>query len=389
MAEQLNFYIPGRPNYIYYQGANGTTKCYRKTEERTYEGTVFEESKIDRTSTTLTQHLNTGADVWIQNSCEECQTPGGLQMISIDWIGTTVNVPRSGNTPIDIGDQFYTITPIRTHNNFALDDDSDGIPDAITGPGMQVNITVSETKSFSESFGAITPVKYGVSPPEVGYSDPLSAVGGMFEVMPHLMASVTMNADPLDPTILPGHESWDYTNSPVHLFSVSSQTFGEMLLPNDPTRVLAPAVSVSVQIIKSFEIDNPQSPDDHGRDPTSPLIVDGVEAIWTLTPGQINCSVQVDKQSTDLKIPAPVGGQAQQSEQGKTAFGAQPARNGLPEIYAGQVAVEDIWRVYDSTTETWSDVSGPGGAAVLQQTFGKGSANSWHENLPDWDGDPV
>ncbi|MBP98347.1 hypothetical protein CMK18_20545, partial [Candidatus Poribacteria bacterium] len=224
MTANLNLYIPGRPSYIYYNG-----KCYRKTEDRTYDnGTLFDESEVDRTSTTKTQFNNSGKAVWVQRSCEECSDPGGIQMISIDWMTTTIAIQADIHslTNPNLGSAFYSIEPLRTGNYVkgADDHDGDGVDDSVIGPGMLATVTVEQgdSASFADIFGAITPIKFGVTPPEAGRTDPLSAMNGFYQIENDTTCTVDIVSTGME--ILPGHKDFDYAGNTLDMFHITGRS---------------------------------------------------------------------------------------------------------------------------------------------------------------------
>lgn len=229
MSTKKNFYIPGRPDYIYYDDGSGT-KCWRKTGERTYDaGTIWEQNDVDSISTNLGQFLGTGKSIWVQNSCEECQTPGGIQMISVDWVASSVSISPDVHslTNPSQGSAFYEISPFRNYNYVkgADDSDGDGVDDSVIGPGLAVSVTCDQSYSFAEIFGAIAPIKYGVSPPEVGFVDPLSASSGFYSIESDEMISfnVYMEAAADDREILPGHPDYVNQGDDFDLFSIKNK----------------------------------------------------------------------------------------------------------------------------------------------------------------------
>lgn len=227
MSDNLNLYIPGRPNYIYKDGV-----CYRKTDERTKDnGTIYDNSDVDWVSTTKSQFEATNKAIWIQGSCEECSDPGGIQMISVDWVGLTMNIDPK-NRPLlnpNLGDSFFTIDPLRNRDYIrgSDDGDGDGVDDSIIGPGASVTITTEQVADFAEIFGAITPVKYGVYPPEAGRSDPLSAADGFYQLEDDCFVSVDLKPTG-DIELLPGHP--DYVNpdptNPLDVYSIKPLSDG-------------------------------------------------------------------------------------------------------------------------------------------------------------------
>jgi hypothetical protein len=96
ILDEQELYVPGRPDYIYYQG-----KCYRKTGQRVYSGTTFALSGIavDIESITST------APVVIFSSCEACQ--GISELFSLAELVAAIVIRPPGFT-----DDTYTGGPV-------------------------------------------------------------------------------------------------------------------------------------------------------------------------------------------------------------------------------------------------------------------------------------
>ena len=395
--ERLEFYIPGRPTYIWYVDPNtGQGKCYRKTDERVYTGTIFNENEVDRTSESRTEHAAskpTGAEnwVWVQNSCEECHNPGGIQMISLDWVGSTVVLPTDINDQsIPVGDDtLYTISPIR-HGTF---DYTGGFGHHV-GPALTCAVTTeSEVANFAKSFGSVAPIIVGSHPPTAGRVDPLSAADGMYMVENDIHAAVQLSIDQ-SPVILAGHPDYDYEANPADLFSIYP------FHRKDSVSYKNPAVSILVSVIKNFEIGNPQAPTDprDGKSPTEPPMYQGVEGFFAIdsNPSSKYASSSAFKVmvkcSSDTKIAGKVdlNTETHKLSEGGTSFGASAASFGRPAIAAGAVAGEGVWRKFNTETQLWEDLTEYKSGANYQQIFIRpnapplGSTSQWHHNnLPD------
>tara|TARA_B100000676_G_C17937847_1_gene764641 strand:+ start:72 stop:836 length:765 start_codon:yes stop_codon:yes gene_type:complete len=92
--DEQHLYIPGRPDYIYYNG-----KCYKKTGGRVYSGTTIPLSGIAATI----DEISTDKPVVVYNSCEDCQGIG--ELFAITEIDTTIIIRPPGFT-----DDTYTGT---------------------------------------------------------------------------------------------------------------------------------------------------------------------------------------------------------------------------------------------------------------------------------------
>lgn len=184
----LNIYVPGRPNYIYVDGV-----CYRKTEERTYDGTIYDVDDVDSTSMTASEHVNTGKAVWVRPSCEECQTPGGIEMWTVDTIGSSLVVTPDVHS-LDLGwisdGGFYSMQPY------------------LSGGGVRASVSTEQIADFDEIFGAVAPVIADGVGSGVGFTDPLSAADGLYSMVGRVDSTVQV-ALTGDVTYLPGHPLYE------------------------------------------------------------------------------------------------------------------------------------------------------------------------------------
>ena len=94
--DEQELYVPGRPDYIYYQG-----KCYRKTGQRVYSGTTFALSGIAATI----EDITSTAPVVIFSSCEACQ--GISELFSLAELVASIVIRPPG-----FSDDAYTGGPV-------------------------------------------------------------------------------------------------------------------------------------------------------------------------------------------------------------------------------------------------------------------------------------
>lgn len=319
-----NFYIPGRPTYIYHNNV-----CYRKTGERTYDtGTIWKEEDVDRTSTTKDDFIDTGKAIWIQNSCEECSTPGGIQMISVDWVAASIAINPDGQ-PLSnpsLGSDFFHIMPLRQQDFIPGQDDhdGDGDDDSLIGPGLVASITIGEIDSFADVYGAITPIKLGVSPPEAGRVDPLSAVDGFYRIESDTSFSVYMEVDPEDVEILPGHPEYDYDNNDLDLYSVRPAIDGG-------------GVKMTVDILNAFDQMIPGQ--EYNPSPTAPSIHEVFDepAFYAIRPhgSDLNGSIQTGVtlvNNTFIQV------------SGVGSWAEEERREGTTTVDSGRVGLYDVWK---------------------------------------------
>ena len=377
---KLNFYIPGRPAFIYFTDENGVSKCYRKTEERSYDGRIFDEAEVDRTSTTRQEFFDGGLPVWVQRSCEECNDPtGNIQIISLNWVGSTIDVPAN---PIErsfppAGDAVFTISPFRNGLDLKSDDDH-------VGPGLACNVTMEdEADSFANVFGAIAPVIVGSTPPEVGFTDPLSATDGMYTIDPDLHVNVTISKNINEFTTLPGHKDWDYNANPLDIWAITPMGLASNPNPKNPS------MAATITLFKQFDINSPQPPlDTNNRLPTEPVLINNEPALWLIdgsmstddaannkyghnTTQPLDVVVTLAAGENDIMASADLSDEFYPLVEGNTGLVAlkAPARNGLPAVDENMVATEDVWMKWNSTSEEWEPKTQYVSGAKLMQKF--------------------
>lgn len=146
----VNLKIPGRPDYIYYFDGE-TTKCYRKTNFRVYDGGIT--LGDDHIAATKDEHdaQKASKPVLIYNSCEQCL--GLKEFYLVSELGTTIKYGDQSTTDvqnIEPGQELIDIKSYEVKSTTALtiigqiSDQMQAYPEWVESPEYPLQYTIGQ-----------------------------------------------------------------------------------------------------------------------------------------------------------------------------------------------------------------------------------------------------